>query len=363
MRIGIYLLGSLGDTLVALPALWAVRHQYPDSHISLFTDVTIGQALVRSLDVLEGSGLVDEIVEYSSGSESAGRFRKGMGILKLWRGLRAARLDLMIYLVQGYRDKPRVGRDRLFFRTCGIRRLAGFEGMPLTPVIRRGALARQPTQADQFLYRLAAAGLPVPPPGQARADLNLGPRDYAKADAWTRTGPDDGGRRRVAFGPGTKMPAKLWPEERFAEAGRQLIGEYDVWPVIFGGAEDRAAGVRLLAAWGRGSMAAGELGIRASAAALGRCACYVGNDTGTMHLAASAGVPCVAIFSARDYPGLWEPYGPGHIVLRTEAPCSGCYAQICPRNDNLCLNRIAVDEVVAACRKALAAAAAGAESL
>jgi ADP-heptose:LPS heptosyltransferase len=267
--------------------------------------------------------------------------------------LRAARLDLMIYLVQGYRDKSRVGRDRLFFRTCAIKRLAGFEGMPLTPVVRRGDLARQPTQADQFLFRLAAAGMPVPPPGCGRADLNLGSEDFAKADAWKRNGPDDGGRRRVAFGPGTKMPAKQWPEERFLEVGRRLIREYDVWPVVFGGPEDRASGTRLIAVWGRGSLAAGELNIRASAAALGACSCYVGNDTGTMHLAASAGVRCVALFSARDYPGLWEPYGPGHRVLRTEAPCSGCYAQTCPRGDNLCMNRIEVGPVVEACRQIL----------
>jgi ADP-heptose:LPS heptosyltransferase len=149
------------------------------------------------------------------------------------------------------------------------------------------------------------------------------------------------------------MPAKQWPIERFAEVGNQLIRDYDAWPVIFGGAEDRAAGSRLLETWGRGAMAAGELNVRAAAAALQSCLLYVGNDTGTMHLAASAGIPCVAIFSARDYPGLWEPYGVGHAVIRSEVPCAGCYAQRCPREDNLCMSRIGVASVLDACRKIL----------
>jgi heptosyltransferase-3 len=353
VNIGIYLLGSLGDTLVAVPAFWAVRHQYPQANIILYTDVAAGRSLVRSTDVLSGSGLVDEVVEYVSGDASAGRFRKARGIGKLWQTIRSRRLDLLIYLVQGYRDKPRVTRDLLFFRTCGIRRLIGFEGMPATPAFQPGNLIRQPTQADQFLFRLAAGGLPVPPPCQGKSDLNLGPADFVCVSTWKSKTPDSGNRPWIAFGPGTKMPAKQWPIERFAEVGNQLIRDYDAWPVIFGGAEDRAAGSRLLETWGRGAMAAGELNVRAAAAALQSCLLYVGNDTGTMHLAASAGIPCVAIFSARDYPGLWEPYGVGHAVIRSEVPCAGCYAQRCPREDNLCMSRIGVASVLDACRKIL----------
>jgi ADP-heptose:LPS heptosyltransferase len=81
---------------------------------------------------------------------------------------------------------------------------------------------------------------------------------------------------------------------------------------------------------------------------LERCALYVGNDTGTMHLAASVGTPCVAIFSARDNPGKWEPTGPGHIVLRHEVPCAGCMLETCVDNDLECLKAISVDEVLAA---------------
>ena len=100
-------------------------------------------------------------------------------------------------------------------------------------------------------------------------------------------------------------------------------------------------------------MAAGALGIRQSLAALRRCRLYVGNDTGTMHLAVAAGTRCVAIFSARDRPGLWEPYGSGHRVLRRKIECEGCELMECTEKGNACTLAIGVDEVVSACRSIL----------
>ncbi|MDO8679542.1 MAG: glycosyltransferase family 9 protein [Acidobacteriota bacterium] len=52
-----------------------------------------------------------------------------------------------------------------------------------------------------------------------------------------------------------------------------------------------------------------------SASILSECATFIGNDSGPTHLAALVGIPCVAIFSARNAPGQWEPLGQNHIVL------------------------------------------------
>ena len=150
------------------------------------------------------------------------------------------------------------------------------------------------------------------------------------------------------------MPAKRWDAERFAQAGSALIARHGVWPVVFGGPEDRDTGDALLRHWGRGYNAAGRLGLRASAAALKRCGLYLGNDTGTMHLAAAVGVTCAAIFSARDYPGRWYPAGRGHQVFRAQIECEGCRLTECVDRRNECLNRITVDEVVAGCETVLA---------
>ncbi len=72
-----------------------------------------------------------------------------------------------------------------------------------------------------------------------------------------------------------------------------------------------------------------------------------------MHLAVAAGIRCVAIFSARDWPGRWYPYGEGHRVFRADIDCEGCRLQTCTERGNACLRRIQADEVTAACEEIL----------
>jgi heptosyltransferase-2/heptosyltransferase-3 len=73
-----------------------------------------------------------------------------------------------------------------------------------------------------------------------------------------------------------------------------------------------------------------------------------------MHLAAAVNVPCVAIFSSRDRPGLWSPQGEGHQVFRSQIDCEGCGLVECVVRQNECLTRISATEVLDACREILA---------
>jgi len=151
------------------------------------------------------------------------------------------------------------------------------------------------------------------------------------------------------------MPAKIWPAENFRDVAKRLLAiDNELHIVILGGGEDHEVGNTLVSEHdGRVHNFAGELSILASAAMLRRCSGYVGNDTGTMHLAAMVGRPCVALFSARDNPGTWEPYGTGHVVLRHEVDCAGCMLQVCDRFQNKCMKLISVDEVYAATKMLL----------
>src|SRR5581483_8940575 len=184
-------------------------------------------------------------------------------------------------------------------------------------------------------------------------DLSLGEAERAEVARWRLRLGDDGGRPWLGLGVGSKMPAKRWPLERFEAAVAALIDRHDVWPVVFGGAEDRADGERLVASWARGFNAAGALSVRAAGWALKNCIMYLGNDTGTMHLAASAGIPSVALFSARDRPGTWYPYGVPQKVFRTALECEGCLLVECHERKNVCLTAISIDQVVAGCEEML----------
>lgn len=355
LRVLVFRIGQLGDTVVALPALWVLRRQFPHARLTLLCDQHPDKRFVLASDLLRGSGVVDEFFAYVVDPSPRGRLLRPVRMLGLLARLRAAGFDTLAYLAPSTRRPAEVERDRKFFAAAGIKKFFGLHGFTPLPVKRPGEpLGATPAESDLLLARLAADGLPVPAPGTGSLDLGLGASEAQQVNAWLRDLPGDGGRRWLGVGPGSKMSAKRWPEERFQAVVKELVTTHDVWPVIFGGPEDRAVGERLLTAAGRGYNAAGALNLRGSVAALRRCALYLGNDTGTMHLAAAAGTPCVALFSAREWPGMWFPYGVPQTVLRETVACEGCALLECHTHGNECLQRITPAAVLAACRERLA---------
>ena len=349
-RVLVFRIGQLGDMIMSLPALWAVRRHWPDAKLTLLCDVHPGRAYVLGRDILGPTGLFESIEHYEVPAEGQGHVKTLSHRLELLWRLRVAGHDALVYLAPSRRRPDQVRRDMVFFRSAGFTRIFGANHFQPVPVKLPGEpCIVGPPEADLLLARLAADGIQVPDPGDGSLDLMLGEPEAAAVADWRSTLGPDGGRTWLGVGPGSKMPAKRWPLERFGEAVAELIKLHDVWPVVFGGAEDRSEGEQLLAKWGRGYNAAGALSVRAAAMALQQCALYLGNDTGTMHLAAAAGTPCAALFSARDWPGAWYPYGVPSRVFRTAPDCEGCYLVECIERRNECLTRISVAEVVTGC--------------
>jgi asparagine synthase (glutamine-hydrolysing) len=353
-KILVFRIGQLGDTIAALPAMWAVRRQFPDAAMTLLCDRHPGRNYVFGPDLLRGSGLFQEFEYYPVRRNGGISLQRSRDMLRLLSRLRKEHYDTLVYLTPSSRTPTQIRRDLQFFRLAGIKHFIGESGFGAEPKRVPGrALEEVPHETELLLARLAASNLPIPPAGGGCMDLGLGTAEKTEVREWLDQLPGDGGRPWVAFGPGSKMPAKQWPEERFEEVGQALIARHDIWPVVFGGAEDGKVATRLLTGWKRGYNAAGQLSLRGAARALKGCALYVGNDTGTMHLAAAVGVRSAAIFSARDWPGRWNPYGQGHRVLRTQIDCEGCGLVECVERKNECLKIVTVEQVLAACEPML----------
>jgi len=355
-RILVFRIGQLGDTVVALPAMWAVRRHFPKAELTLLCDRHPGHDFVLAPDLLVATGLFDEFISYPVDNSRAGCLVRLLRSLRLLCTLRGRAFDSLVYLAPSRRKPAQVERDRRFFAAAGIKRLFGLRGFPGFPAKTAGQpLAAVPSEADLLLARLAADDIPVPPPGHGCFELSLGPAEEQQVQTWLRALPSCGGRCWVGVGPGSKMSAKRWPAERFSQVVAELIAEHEVWPVVFGGPSDRALGDALVSEWGRGYNVAGALAVRPAAVALKRCRLYLGNDTGTMHLAAAVGVPCVAIFSAREVPGRWFPNGEGHRVFRSPIDCEGCGLSDCIERRSECLRHITTDAVFAGCVEILSA--------
>ncbi len=350
----VYQIGSLGDTLVSIPAYRAVRRHFgPRARIQVLHNAP-PKGRASPHQVLDGSGLVDGAVTFQ---QYAGR--SGWKTwLEVWGKLRRLRPDAVAYLAPAERTARQIGRDRLFFRLCGVPTLLGFEACDLERLNARGPDGRPlavPHEAVMRLERLegAVAGDRVADMGGPL--LRLPAEEQDKARAWLEER-QAVGTVFAAVCPGANQPAKFWPMERFEEIGRRLIAQ-GIEPVVIGGPVERAMGDRLLAAWGGGINAAGQFSVMESAALLSRCRFLVGLDTGTTHLAAALGVPCVALYADRDPPGQWEPLGEGHVLLHRPVPCGGCRAFDCPVPDHPCMTGISTEQVWAAIQQVNARAA------
>jgi heptosyltransferase III len=332
--------GHLGDTLVCLPALRAIRAAHPDARLVLLTDHHQGRASAMSWEVLRPTGLFDSFRALAV----PGRIGDYAAAARSIRTMRPVRL---YYLPPMPRTRRQALRDWVFFRLlCGIHDIVGLRPTGPYPVrSASGALVRVAPEAVRLLTWIA------PTAGSSTAANGWIAPDAAHRAAAARIIEASGfhGHPLVAITPGSNMQAKRWPAERFEAVGRALLEHaVDGRLVLVGGPDEHALCDRLRTAWGPRALNLAGLGIWESAAILERCTAYVGNDTGVMHLAASVGTPCVAIFSARDNPGKWEPMGTGHIVLRHDTPCGGCGLATCVEHDIACLRAIEVDDVVTA---------------
>jgi len=349
MNVLVFRIGSLGDHLIALPAIWAARDAFPYDDFYLLGNSSSERNRVSGRSLFEKTGLFKDFFQYPSWNCGGWSLSRWVRMIDTWKRLRNLKLDAVVYLAPLNRTTFQMWRDKLFFKSLGAREFFGLvdvEGrtsIGLTPPLP--CLARE---ADQLLERLLISGLKTPQKIR-RTDLNLCVDDIVEFEKTMKTLPDSVNRTWIGIGPGSNMPAKIWPRERYAEVVKKLIEKENVWPVVLGGPEDRELGRQLVEEWGCGYNFAGSLSVRASAVALSRCKLYLGNDTGTMHLAASEKVPCVAIFSSRTYPGLWYPYGDHHKIFRTQVDCEGCELAVCVEKKMKCILSIQVGEVFEAC--------------
>ncbi len=336
-----YRIGQLGDTIVSIPAIQFFREQFPNATFTLMSDRIAGKKYVLARQVFENTSLFDKFISYRKSKE--GRFglkQKIFMLLLLPRLL--FRYDAVVYLAPSSRTPKQVRRDRFFFKCIGAKYLWGFQRE------QRPESADHPLmhEADWLLAQFKNYDFETPQSAVAKMELLLDEKEHAFAESWLRDNLGErNGRLIVGFGPGTKMPAKRWKVENFWNVGHKLIKQYDIFPIVFGDQSDRLVGDALVRSWKRGCNTAGELSVRQSSALLKKCDVYIGNDTGTMHLAAAVKTPCVAIFSARDVRGKWEPLGDGHVVLRKDVKCRHCMATTC--DDKICLMLIRPEEVAA----------------
>ena len=159
---------------------------------------------------------------------------------------------------------------------------------------------------------------------------------------------------KIGLCPGAEYgPAKRWLPERFAEAAAKITAQSSAQWILLGTKNDAAIGEQIAAAIGDHCVnRIGQTTLDQLIDELRRCRLLLTNDTGTMHLAALLGVPVVAVFGSTE-PRLTGPLGNGHTILRHHVECSPCFLRECPI-DFRCMKAVSADEVAGAVLSMLA---------
>ena len=176
-RILIFSTGSLGDTLLVVPAVRVLREQFPLAELVLLSDVQAGSHYVLAKDILAGTTLIDRTLTYVVHRGVFSRLSNLLGKLSLLTLLRRERIDTLAYFVEAYLGDRRVERDRRYFQLAGIRNFIGMEGLEARPEGTGLAMQSVINRADEVLARIGAIGIPIPQAGHGNLDLNLGSND------------------------------------------------------------------------------------------------------------------------------------------------------------------------------------------
>lgn len=319
----------LGDVVMSLPALRAVRRAYPDAHLA----VMIKSELASFFD---GSAWIDEILPY--------RVRPGLAGLRdrvaIVNEIRRRDFDLAILFPDSFEAALWAWGARVPMR-AGYRRdgrsLLLTHGVDRTPATLQG---------HQVHYRLhllrAALGID--------GDAEMVSPDVDEATLQIMQGWLAERRQRrgalIAVAPAAAYgPAKEWPAAQWAQLIDLLATRDDAECVLVGARGEKAKCEEIARATrARPLIAAGETSVGQLVALLSLCGAFVGNDSGAMHVAAALGIPNVGIFGSTD-PERTGPLGPRAQVVYHRIECSPCLQRTCRFGHYNCLTQIGVEEV------------------
>lgn len=336
-RLHVVMPNWLGDFIMALPALKAVRRDNPLMTLRLWAP----RKLASLGNLIPWAGPITA----HDGMHSAGA----------WMGF-----------TQWLRQDGGEGATLIFvnnFRTALLSRMAGSTVRMGLSSEGRGWLLTHPVKLTDELrrahrsrwYEAIAAPLIDTPLDPLCRTLEA-PREgnIHVLQALSKTAGSgafkSGADRVVALAVGAAYgPAKEYGVERFREVARLLVAR-GLRPMVVGSASEWELGSKITADIPGSENMAGATSLEGLAALLASCSGFIGNDSGPMHLAAALGVPTVGIFGSTD-PSWTGPVGPRARFLAVPPSCAPCFQKTCPKPPSehmQCMRAIAPTAVVGA---------------
>lgn len=302
----------LGDAVMSVPAVRAIKKGRPDAHVTILAPEKIAPMWKLIPEV-------DEVLALPNKS----LFTARRLIAK------QNRFDVAILFPNSLRVALEVAR---------IPRKVGYRGHNrswlLNQIVREPRKPGPPEHHAIRFLRIAE---------DCGADVDL----QAKIDNFSVARSSKlNGQTSLGLCPGAEYgPAKRWLPERFAEVATQISEKTKRKWILVGTDKDKALGETIAATLGDKCVnRIGQTSLEELISELQKCRALLTNDTGTMHLAALLGVPVVAVFGSTE-PALTGPIGNGHAIVRHHVECSPCFLRECPI-DFRCMKEVTTQQVV-----------------
>jgi heptosyltransferase-2 len=330
----------VGDAIMALPALRAVRSRFASAEITILARPYVA-AIYQNQQVCDGMIFVDDKTD-------------------IIEELREKRFDIALLLQNAFEAAWLAWR-------AGIPQRIGYarDGRSLfltkaVPVPKAGEIPAH--EKFYYLELLRRTGWLDDLPNEPFIKLNVRGEDRRRANEFLQAAGSRSDKLRIAIGAGASYgSAKCWPTDRFAELANRLQaneaqGKADV--ILFGTPAEAPVSSAIAAGMRRAPIdLTGKTAINDLPALLSQCHLFIGNDSGAMHVAAAVGLPVVAVFGPTDPFGT-APVTPRCSIVQEKPYCSPCFLRRCP-TDHRCMTRVAPDAVEAAARHWISSAEVG----
>lgn len=319
-KVLVLMLGGIGDLILFVPALRALRKYLAGGTITLLS----GEPGIAR--ILDNEGLIDEVIVHDR-RLTQNIFQR----IKLISQMRAKKFDLAV--VSSATNALKGG---LLTYLMGIPQRVGenINGKGIFYSLKVDYV-KGTHETDGAVNMLKAMGLPL---DEALPRLVITPDEDMMVSRFLT---EKGIRSSdlligMHAGSGYRQTHKRWPKERFIQLADGLVERYHAKIVLTGGPQE----VELTASMTQGMRVApvntaGQLTLRQSAAVIAKCDLLISNDSGLAHIAAAVGTEVIVLFGKTD---LWRiaPRGPHVHIIRKDAP-----AGVNP------IELISVDEVAA----------------
>ena len=325
-RILVIKLSALGDVILSVPSLRALRKKYPNAWIS----VLVGR---KSRKIIRNCPYANDVIVY----EEHERVRL-VSLVRMARLLAKEDFDIAIDL-----QNNRASHWLTFF--CGAQVRAGHANGKWSFFLNKkavGNLERLSPLEHQFEV-LKLIGVDFP---EKNLELWTEKEEDEAMESFFKSQWVSPSQILVGINPGSSLrwPTKQWPVENFAKLCDELARR-NVRVVITGSKEEAPLAEEIFKLTRNKPVnAIGKTTITELVALIRRCQVFVSSDSAPMHIASGADVPLVAIFGPTDPKRHLVPPA-HHQVFWKEVPCSPCYLRSCPIG-HVCMKKITVQEVL-----------------